>query len=380
MEVAHPLPFAPDQIDDASAALILQLQREDVEDFQRSYKGKGRENVVFDVDIALQVFQQELQQTSDVLTDRCMSRSLARAVIADSAFLTDAVVREDAFANDKLVAERLNNGEEIDFCTEGYSDDPKLDDLLIERLTALYVSGTGDDCALSAADDEEQTTSESSRWAAARANPSKMARHECVSCNENKRAYETFRSPCGHYYCQDCLQQLFELSTTDETLFPPRCCRQGISVTAARLYLGGDLFQRFLRKSIEFRTGNRTYCSRPTCSAFITPDKIVGERATCTACLTETCTICKGNSHDGDCPQDTATQEVLQAAAEEGWQRCYNCRRMVELDVGCNHMTFVLCSFLSVKHQMTFVQLSLWRPVLLRLRSALEDLSVRSMA
>ncbi|PVH71728.1 hypothetical protein DL98DRAFT_387736, partial [Cadophora sp. DSE1049] len=32
-------------------------------------------------------------------------------------------------------------------------------------------------------------------------------------------------------------------------------------------------------------------------------------------------------------------QQVLQAADENGWQRCYSCRRLVELDIGCNHIT-----------------------------------------
>ncbi|KAL8808240.1 MAG: hypothetical protein Q9200_004361 [Gallowayella weberi] len=346
MEVKHSNNiFAFDQIDDASAALILRLQREDAEELQSLDKGKGCEGTVSDADFALQVYQHELQQTSTVLIDRCMSRSLAKAVMADSAFMTDAVAREDAFAHDRLVAERLHSGEEVDCSTDGCSEVPQLDDLFIARLTALYVSGTGDDCTSSVDEYQDTTTGESSQWAAARADTSKTTRHECVACSEHKRPFESFQTPCGHYYCVKCLVQLFELSTTDETLFPPRCCRQGISLTSARLYLGSELYQRFQKKSVEFQTGDRTYCSRPTCSAFITPANIVGERATCAACFTETCTICKGNSHDGDCPQDAATQEVLQAAAEQGWQRCYNCRRMVELSHGCNHITYIFCTF-----------------------------------
>ncbi|KAL8685279.1 MAG: hypothetical protein Q9224_005880, partial [Gallowayella concinna] len=320
MEVIRSNHMVFDQIDDASAALILQLQREDADELQRLDKGKGREDAVSDPDLALQLYQQELQQTSTVLADLSMSRSLARAVIADSAFLTNAVAREDAFANDRLVAERLDSGEEVDWGTEGCSEDPKLGDLFIARLTALYVLGTGDDGTSSVNYNPDSTISESSQWAAARENTSETTRHECVSCTEPKRPFESFQAPCGHYYCVKCLVQLFDLSTTDETIFPPRCCRQGISLTSARLYLGSELFQRFQEKSVEFRTGDRTYCSRPTCSAFIAPVNIIGERATCNSCFTETCTICKGNSHDGDCPHDTAIQEVLQAAAEQGWQ------------------------------------------------------------
>ncbi|KAL8908883.1 MAG: hypothetical protein Q9171_005280 [Xanthocarpia ochracea] len=343
MEVWDNQAFFLDQIDDASAALILELQREDIEELQRSSKGKNREDEVSDIDLAVQLYHQDLEQTSAVLTDRCMSRSLARAVIADSALLTDVVKREDTFANDRLMAERLRHGDEVECSKEASSEDAKLDDLLIARLTALYVSGSIVDCDSPVVDEEESTTSESSRWAAARAPPPKKGpSHECVACGEQKRAFETFRAPCSHNYCQDCLAELFELSTTDETLFPPRCCRQAIPLTPARLYLSRDLVQRFQQKAVEFRSNDRTYCSRPTCSAFITSADIAGERATCTTCLQQTCTICKGNCHNGDCPQDTATQQVLAAAQEQGWQRCYNCRRLVELDIGCNHMTYVL--------------------------------------
>ena len=338
-------PFSLDEVDDATAALIIQLQREDVEELQSSDKGKSRETDVSDADVAMTVFQEELQQRSAILSDRCMSRSLARAVITDSALLTDAVAIEDSIANDRHVAERLDSGEEIERGMEENLGDPNLDDLLIARLTALYVSGKDDDCNPSACSEDKQSTRpESSRCAASRGNTSQTARHECASCGDHKRAFETFRAPCGHYYCQECLTQLFELSTTDETLFPPRCCRQGIPLTSVRLYLSGELVHRFQKKTVEFRTSDRTYCSRPTCSAFITPDSITGERATCTACFTTTCTNCKGDSHDGDCPADTATLQVLEAAREQGWQRCYNCRRVVELDVGCNHMTYAFCT------------------------------------
>ena len=336
--------FSLDEVDDATAALIVQLQREDVEELQSSDKGKNRESDFSDADLAMTIFQEELQHSSVILNDRCMSRSLAQAVITDSALLTDIVAHEDAIANDRLVAERLDSGEEIGSGTEAILGDPDQDDLLIARLTALYVSGTEGDCNTpTASEDEQSARGESSRWAASRENTSNTARHECASCGDYRRAFETFRAPCRHYYCQECLTQLFELSTTDETLFPPRCCRQEIPSTSVRLYLSGELVQRFQKKVIEFQTSDRTYCSRPTCSAFITPDNITGELATCTSCFTNTCTICKGTNHDGDCPADTATQQMLEAAREQGWQRCYNCRRVVELDVGCNHMTYAFC-------------------------------------
>ncbi|KAI4218414.1 MAG: hypothetical protein L6R36_008965 [Xanthoria steineri] len=230
METTNPHPCTLQAIDDASAALILQLQREDAEALLQSSKGKNREDEVSDIDLAIGFLQQDLQATTTFLMDRCMSRSLARAVVTDSACLTDEIAREDSLANDRLVAERIQRGGEVE-CARGTLGDPGLDDLCIARLTALYVSSPSGEC-ISAVDDDEKDPA--------------------TTCGQHHRAFETFRTSCGHDYCQACLSELFNLSTMDETLFPPRCCRQPISLTAARLYLSSDLVRRFQQKAIEF--------------------------------------------------------------------------------------------------------------------------------
>lgn len=68
---------------------------------------------------------------------------------------------------------------------------------------------------------------------------------------------------------------------------------------------------------------------------------IEDEVAACFECKCTTCTICKSRSHTGDCPNDTATQQLLAIAHTNGWKRCRSCKRMIELDHGCNHMTLV---------------------------------------
>jgi len=161
----------------------------------------------------------------------------------------------------------------------------------------------------------------------------------CVSCQVNKTVSEVTVVTCGHQYCGECLRALFEASFTDESLFPPRCCRQNISVNNITSFLDVTLISQYEAKSIEFSTPNRTYCSLQTCSAFIRPDQITANVGTCRSCETRTCTTCKGAAHTGDCPDDPALQETLALAQREGWRRCGSCQRMVELDTGCNHMT-----------------------------------------
>lgn len=42
---------------------------------------------------------------------------------------------------------------------------------------------------------------------------------------------------------------------------------------------------------------------------------------------------------DEPCPEDAELKDVMNLAKKEGWQICYQCNNMVELNFGCNHMT-----------------------------------------
>lgn len=323
-----------ENLDDATAALVLQLQAQDLEELFSANKGKGRDGQYSDADIAVTTYQQELQDGHRILADRWMSRSLTRAVIADAALLRAAIADEETAASDRDLAHRFAGLDAPCAAVEQTAD--ALDDGFVSRLTALYVSSATDD--VTGLRDHGPSSAGSLAWTVSKQLPYAIPYLQCTICDSNTPLSNVFQTPCGHHYCQECLHTLFEMSTSDENLFPPRCCRQKIPLPTARLYLSPKLVQTFEKKSIEFKTSDRTYCSQPTCSTFIASAHIAGEQATCTACTTKTCTICKNESHDGDCPEDTATQQVLDTAREQGWQRCYNCRRVVELDVGCNHM------------------------------------------
>lgn len=333
-------------LDQQTAELILQLQLQDAEVYFSSSKGKGREGDVSDESFAFELQRQEIEAMSGFCTDNRMARSMACAVVTDGQFLTDSLSQEDTAARDREIAHQLSNGISPSN-TDNHARNTEaetLDNELLEKLRVLYISGFDDSSHDDPADELESAAGhhpESSAWAASRTAKPSTNNRRCEACREDVHFVDVARLPCRHEYCRTCLGELFKASMTDESLFPPRCCREAIPVTSVRLFLKGELVRTYERKKIEFETPNRTYCHSPNCSAFIHPRNISNETATCSDCALQTCTICKAQAHDGDCPNDTALQQMLETARENGWQRCHSCWRVVELEHGCNHMTFV---------------------------------------
>ena len=165
---------------------------------------------------------------------------------------------------------------------------------------------------------------------------------DCVSCQEAKPKDDTITALCNHNYCTVCINELFRLASQDESLWPVRCCQQTISLGDARHLLRLDVYEHYEKKSEEFSTVDRIYCCNMSCSALIPSRFIDGDKATCSVCDAKTCIICKSTAHDGgDCPDDPAVRSLMETAEKEGFRQCPECKRMIELDSGCFHMTWV---------------------------------------
>ncbi|KAF2187119.1 hypothetical protein K469DRAFT_124223 [Zopfia rhizophila CBS 207.26] len=167
----------------------------------------------------------------------------------------------------------------------------------------------------------------------------------CSACMEQYPRAEILELTCKredefftHAYCHTCLIDLFESSMTDTTLFPPRCCGRKIPVYAGAHFFEPELITRYEEKEEELGVENPTYCSNRSCAVFIRPANIKADIATCKTCESKTCSICKNPLHLGLCPEDPGTKMLMDVAEERKWQRCYKCRTMVELLVGCYHM------------------------------------------
>lgn len=331
-------------MDDATIDLIIALQIEDLESLISGRKGKAIEgSALTDNQLAVELQKTELHEQEILLADLRMAHSISRAAQDDGATITILAAEERRSAQDREIACRLSG--------QPYSHvsslpDCRVDDDILSKFSSLNIRQINDedeDDALSCYGGSitslnEQETGESSSWAAgyrtAKFNKKRKVKNECVACSEMQY---TLQLPCQHQYCKTCLRILVSDSTVDESLFPPRCCGQEMPMSLLRPYITTELTAKFEQRAIEFGTPYRTYCY--SCGTFINPDGIQGHQAHCTTCKLDTCMLCKGQFHGGDCPKNPALEQVLRLAQAEGWQQCMSCKTMIERREGCNHIT-----------------------------------------
>lgn len=349
--VIQPGPIMATSVPDlATRKLMIELQLADIQALESSDKGKGRYDEPSNQDAAIALLKEELQRLEQSTIDHIMCQSMARAMLSDDSVIRAHTKEEEQAERDREYAMGRKPFATGDATSENNAKHSDTDDELILKLAALYMDDEeqlNDRAERMLADANNETPSqqeevqggESSSWAASRSQKKFAKERQCHACGDNVLFFDICRCPCSHEYCRACLSQLFQLASVDESLFPPRCCKQNIPLEKNLIFLPRDVVSLFRQKEIEFATTDRTYCHRPECSAFIPPILSQGDVMACPTCKNQTCTHCKGEAHEHECPEDPNRKLLDAVAVENGWQRCDSCQRMIELSHGCNHIS-----------------------------------------
>ena len=192
---------SPAVVDDGSAALILQLQREDVEAICARDKTKQRAGKQTDAQLALQLYLEELQIFETTLSDQQMARSIASAVLADS---------QSQASSDHEIATRLDGtaGNRSIASSQFTREEKTLDEVSLVKLDARQFA---DMYNLTEQRSEQSNVpySEPSKWAASRKPVELDETIRCVACSDSKPWFDVATVPCGDQYCVGCLSTLF---------------------------------------------------------------------------------------------------------------------------------------------------------------------------
>ncbi|OBZ78906.1 hypothetical protein A0H81_00576 [Grifola frondosa] len=247
--------WAVQDADDPNAllALVAQLSLEDIDLLQAGRKGKAKDTVVTDEELALQLLAEDARALLNFTKDMAFARSLDRALDADYT-LVEELARAEADARaDREMAVALSDGRPPPYrspsAASSRSSSPlqELISLIPEpprpspsRVTTRSVPSSS------------KTTLSSSPLAKPPVTV-QVKLEDCVICRDRIRG-PVIRAPCGDTYDVDCLVSLFRASTVDESLFPPSCCRQPFVLGAVQRHLDADLLALFTKKAREFST------------------------------------------------------------------------------------------------------------------------------
>lgn len=269
-------------VDDETLGVIITLQREEVENARPGTDDEA---------LALQLYSEELNNAAMVLQDRNMALALGD---------------DDQEAEEHIIMD--DNAQEPGDHMAMSDDDSDHDSSMIDTFTVWE----GD------------------------SEPAEAEQRACLCCREMVNVDQLVLPGCNHAYCRPCLRVMFTLAATDGYL--AHCCGI-IPLEVGEQYLNDDQIGPYRAMFAELSAENRTYCHVDKCFTFIAADTHDGNTATCAKCGANTCTACKGPTHDGDCPRDEELEKVREYVREQGWKECPRCRTGIELNMGCYHVS-----------------------------------------
>ncbi|KAK1975051.1 IBR domain-containing protein [Colletotrichum cereale] len=165
---------------------------------------------------------------------------------------------------------------------------------------------------------------------------------DCVACTGGRQPKS--RLPCGCWMCPRCLRACIRVGLRPGS-WPPRCCEplhQEQIEQADRGRPGWLSLYEQIREENETGGDERVYCARPACAAFIPPrgPHVRGDEMECPACGEGTCRRCRQAMHPGrPCREEDEDEMLMEAMDEYNLSPCPRCRRIIELVVGCHHIT-----------------------------------------
>jgi hypothetical protein len=270
-----------------------------------------------------------------------LAHSIANAVDTDAQAIAQITAVEAQAMEDRGVALRMSKDDPDLEAPPPYTEDIRneyLEDEVLRRLKLLLLSDE------TSYDDNESEAGPSVPYTQRQAEAlGKLSRQnfECCACREDFRLAEVTVLDCEHQYCGACLKRVIMRAAVEKDLayLPPRCCGTALPYTLITKSLNEEEMEDFRNAEEEKATRNKTYCTNPDCGRFIAPRYIRAGEATCPRCKAQTCAMCKNRFHENDCPADPDLQATLRLGEAQQWQRCFSCRALVEIDMGCNHMT-----------------------------------------
>lgn len=183
------------------------------------------------------------------------------------------------------------------------------------------------------------------------------ATYDCPVCYSSSSLDEVYVGVCRHIMCISCMvahvKDAIGSGHATEIACPSAECSRVLGPDEVEMLLAGDsreisrYHQFLLNQSLE-SDPNLVRCPKPTCQ-FVMIKEVDNPMVRCgnPACNFTYCSECKVEWHaDATCAQyqtwkreNAASDDLFAAWRERNTKPCPTCRRAIQKDGGCNHMT-----------------------------------------
>jgi ariadne-1 len=192
--------------------------------------------------------------------------------------------------------------------------------------------------------------------------------YACEICWNEVKGADVLGLECGHSFCKSCYKSYIEyaVSTDLASAASLKCplpnCKFLVTVKILRSFLSMDIFEKLLkfsRRSFIENSYNFLQCNGEDCpQAFLLKykgtSKSILKQADlwCRTCLSSRCTKCEKNAHmpvpcslfSKWCDKAEGRDDSVSAAwIKTNTNPCPKCKRQIEKNQGCMHMTCLKC-------------------------------------
>jgi E3 ubiquitin-protein ligase RNF19A len=174
----------------------------------------------------------------------------------------------------------------------------------------------------------------------------------CEICYMEYPSESVISLPCGHMFCVTCIDGYLCLEIKEARVLQIKCCQVDCEFVFDPEIIASIVSPSQYEKYLTFKRNKLTeldpdskWCPNPKCGQVVKRENSDSNYMKCADCGTEICYECNEPWH----PKVTcekATDESYEAWARgKNIQKCPNCKRRVEKDSGCNHMTCAVCGY-----------------------------------
>lgn len=156
---------------------------------------------------------------------------------------------------------------------------------------------------------------------------------------------------CNDQYCKACFSEYLKVRILESQVLLMPCpnheCRIQIPEHLIQLNISEDLFSKYnkFRKVEELcKQPFLRWCPKPDCEGYDI-GKIDDPKLKCNKCSFDYCFYCSEAWHGKNKCKNRADKQLDKFAKNHGLKFCPNCKRKVEKNLGCDHMTCVKCRY-----------------------------------